>query len=54
MEKKENNEVLFQFLERTKDGEFAEVPASNLEYGRVSEEAETIFEEDEYIYSYYK
>ena len=54
MKKQEQKEILFKFLKRTKDGEFAEVPSYTLEYRHISEEAETIFEEDEYNYSYYK
>lgn len=52
MSEQTQDEVLLTFLARTKDGEFAEVPPYTLEFVRITEEAESVYNEEEYIYTY--
>lgn len=44
-------EVLLKFLEKTKDGKYAEIENSSLKYSRLIEEPETINLEENYYYS---
>jgi len=47
-----DQEVLITFLKRTKEGKYAKIEESSLEYVRMQEEDETIEEQDEeYYYS---
>lgn len=43
--------ALIKFLEKTKDGEYAEIEKSSLDYSRVSSDLETIELEENYYYS---
>lgn len=51
--KNDNAEVLLTFLERTKNGEYAPIEKSSLQYVRIKEETElTSPFEEEYYYSF--
>lgn len=43
--------ALITFLEKTKDGKYAEIEKSSLDYSRVSSDLETIELEENYYYS---
>ena len=43
-------DVLLKFLERTKEGKYAKIEESSLQYARMQEEYETIEEQDEQYY----
>lgn len=43
--------ALVKFLEKTKDGEYAEIEKTSLDYSRLSSETETIDTEENYYYS---
>lgn len=48
----ENKDLLFKFLEQTKEGVFAPIEESSLKYVRIMEETEIIEdEEDQYYYN---
>ena len=43
-------EILYKFLKRTKEGKYAKIEESSLQYARMQEEDETIEEQDEQYY----
>jgi hypothetical protein len=50
-DEQEKNAIL-TFLKRTKEGEFAEVDITSLEYVRISAMTEPNYEEEAYLFSY--
>jgi hypothetical protein len=42
--------ILYKFLKRTKEGKYAKIEESSLQYARMQEEDETIEEQDEQYY----
>ncbi|MHB8278691.1 MAG: hypothetical protein ACYDIA_13700 [Candidatus Humimicrobiaceae bacterium] len=50
--KPENIDIMLNFLEKTKNGEYAKIEKSSLEYTRINEQTESInSSEEEYYYS---
>lgn len=46
----ENNEILLDFLKKTKDGEYAPIDDSSLNYSRLKFETNNVEVEEEQIY----
>jgi hypothetical protein len=51
-EDEQEKSAILTFLKRTKEGEFAEVDMTSLEYVRISAMTEPNYEEDAYLFSY--
>lgn len=49
--KSKQMDTLLTFLEKTREGKYAEVEKSSLPYSRIEEQREEAYYEDEYYYS---